>query len=196
MKLAPGFDEIFAVMAAASVGEAAARVALPDEPQPEDLATRFAIALNLLLDDHAQRSTELKAQLETVQRQQRAIMELSTPLLEIRSRLLILPIIGSVDSDRARQINESLLQAIRLHRAKAIVVDITGLPVMDSDVAGYLMQSIKASRLMGAEVFLSGISSAVAQALVDLGEELATVRTFGNLKAALDEAEMVIGNKR
>lgn len=196
MKLAPGFDEIFAVMAAASVGEAAARVALPDEPQPEDLATRFAIALNLLLDDHAQRSAELKAQLETVQRQQRAIMELSTPLLEIRSRLLILPIIGSVDSDRARQINESLLQAIRLHRAKAIVVDITGLPVMDSDVAGYLMQSIKASRLMGAEVFLSGISSAVAQALVDLGEELATVRTFGNLKAALDEAEMVIRNKR
>lgn len=196
MKLAPGFDEIFAVMAAASVGEAAARVALPDEPQPEDLATRFAIALNLLLDDHAQRSAELKAQLETVQRQQKAIMELSTPLLEIRSRLLILPIIGSVDSDRARQINESLLQAIRLHRAKAIVVDITGLPVMDSDVAGYLMQSIKASRLMGAEVFLSGISSAVAQALVDLGEELATVRTFGNLKAALDEAEMVIRNKR
>jgi rsbT co-antagonist protein RsbR len=113
-------------------------------------------------------------------------------VLQIRDRLLILPIIGMVDTQRARQITESLLRAIRSHRAKVVVLDITGVPIVDSKVANHLMQTIMAGRLMGATAIVTGLSADVAQALVTLGVSLGDVITAGDLQGGLEEAERLL----
>src|SRR4029450_7847522 len=83
-----------------------------------------------------------------IRQQQEAIRELSTPVLQVRERLLILPIIGVLDGQRARQLTEQLLRAIRANRAKVVVIDITGVPAIDSTVAHHLVQSVEASPLL------------------------------------------------
>ena len=93
-----------------------------------------------------------------IRQQQEAIRELSTPVLQVRERLLILPIIGVIDSQRARQLTEQLLRGIRANRAKVVVIDITGVPTIDSTVANHLVQTVEASRLMGASVIITGLS--------------------------------------
>ena len=112
----------------------------------------------------------------TILAQQEAIRELSTPTLQVRERLLILPIIGVLDTYRARQLTEGLLQAIRARRARVVVMDITGVATVDSKVANHLLQTVAASRLMGATVIVTGLSADVAQSLVTLGVALATAR--------------------
>jgi len=128
-----------------------------------------------------------------IQQQQAAIQELSTPVLQVRDRLLILPIIGLIDTHRARQLTESLLRAIRTHRAKVVVIDITGVPVVDSKVANHLMQTVMAARLMGTSAIVTGLSAEVAQALVTLGVSLGDVMTAGDLQGGLEEAERLLG---
>jgi rsbT co-antagonist protein RsbR len=125
--------------------------------------------------------------------QQQDLLELSTPVLQIRDRLLILPIIGAIDTQRARQFTESLLKAIRSHRAKVAVIDITGVPVVDSKVAFHLMQTVMAARLMGTLAIITGLSAEVAQAMVTLGVDLGTVRSAGDLQGGLEEAERLLG---
>ena len=107
-----------------------------------------------------------------IRQQQEAIRELSTPVLQVRERLLILPIIGVLDSQRARQLTEQLLRGIRANRAKVVVIDITGVPTIDSTVANHLVQTVEASRLMGASVIITGLSSEIAQTLVTIGVDL------------------------
>ena len=93
-------------------------------------------------------------------------------MLQVRERLLILPIIGVLDSQRARQLTEQLLRGIRANRAKVVVIDITGVPTIDSTVANHLVQTVEASRLMGANVIITGLSSEIAQTLVTIGVDL------------------------
>jgi anti-anti-sigma regulatory factor len=132
---------------------------------------------------------------ELINKQQRAILELSTPVLPMRDRLLILPIVGVLDTRRARQLTEQLLQAVRAHRAKVVVVDITGVPGVDSKVANHILQTVKAARLMGARVVVTGLSPEVAQALVALGVELSTLQTVGDLQGGIELAEEMLGYK-
>src|SRR5207249_1433162 len=103
-----------------------------------------------------------------IRQQQEAIRELSTPVLQVRERLLILPIIGVIDAQRARQLTEQLLRGIRQNRAKVVVIDITGVPTIDSTVANRLVQTVEARRLMGASVIITGLSSEIAQTLVTI----------------------------
>jgi anti-anti-sigma regulatory factor len=125
--------------------------------------------------------------------QQSAIRELSTPVLQVREGLLILPIIGVLDSHRARQLTQDLLQAIRAQRAKMVVMDITGVPVVDTQVANHLLQTVEAARLMGADIILTGLSPEIAQTVVRLGVNLRTVNTMGDLQQGIDEAERRLG---
>ena len=129
----------------------------------------------------------------TIGLQQEAIRELSTPVLQVRDRLLILPIIGVIDSSRARQLTVQLLQAIRLNRAKVVVIDITGVAAVDSRVANHLVQTVEATRLMGATSIVTGLSSEVAQTLVTLGVDLGKVFTVGDLQGGIEEAERLLG---
>lgn len=126
-------------------------------------------------------------------KQQEAIRELSTPVLQVRDRLLMLPVIGILDTYRARQLTEQLLRSIRQTRAKAAVMDITGVPAVDSRVANHLLQTITAAKLMGTTVVVTGISSEVAQALVSLGVDLGKLSTVGDLQEGLEVAEKLLG---
>ncbi len=135
----------------------------------------------------------LSAKEQVIRTQEEAIRELSTPVLRVRERLLIVPIIGIVDTMRARQITESMLHAVREHRARAVVMDITGVPIVDSKVAGHLLQSVAAARLMGATVIITGLSPDIARTLVSLGTDLPDVTTFGDLQDGMEEAETLLG---
>jgi rsbT co-antagonist protein RsbR len=129
----------------------------------------------------------------TISAQQHAIRELSTPVLQLRERLLILPIIGLLDSFRAKQLTDGLLRSIRANRAKVVVMDITGVGAIDSQVANHLIQTVAAARLMGAKVIVTGMGAPVAQALVGLGIPLENFNTFGDLQGGLEEAERMLG---
>jgi rsbT co-antagonist protein RsbR len=128
-----------------------------------------------------------------IRQQQEAIRELSTPVLQVREQLLILPIIGILDSQRARQVTEQLLRAIRANRAKVVVIDITGVPTIDSTVANHLVQTVDASGLMGASVIITGLSSEIALTLVNIGLDLSKMNAVGDLQGGIEEAERLLG---
>jgi len=128
-----------------------------------------------------------------IRQQQEAIRELSTPVLQVREQLLILPIIGVLDSKRARQVTEQLLRAIRANRAKVVVIDITGVPTIDSTVANHLVQTVDASGLMGASVIITGLSSEIALTLVTIGLDLSKMNAVGDLQGGIEEAERLLG---
>jgi rsbT co-antagonist protein RsbR len=128
-----------------------------------------------------------------IREQQDALLELSTPVLQVRERLLILPIIGVLDEQRARQLTEQLLHGIRAHRAKLVVIDITGVPDVDATVANSLVNTVTASRLMGADVIITGLSSEIAQTLVTIGVDLSKMHTVGDLQGGIEEAERQLG---
>jgi rsbT co-antagonist protein RsbR len=162
--------------------------------QPDKALGAFLSLMKLVfLDIGLAVDTYIHARESTMRKQQEAIRELSTPVLQIRGRLLLLPIIGVIDSQRARLITESLLQSIRANRAKVVVMDITGVLTIDSKVANHLLQTVTAARLMGATVIVTGLSSEVAQSLVALGIDLSRLNTVGDLQGGIEEGERLLG---
>ena len=129
----------------------------------------------------------------TIANQQEAIRELSTPVLRLRDRLLVLPIIGILDTSRAQKLTEDLLASIRESRARVVILDVTGVPAVDSAVANHLLQAVEASRLMGAKVIVTGLSSNVAQALVTLGVDLTKMNAVGDLQGGIEVADRIMG---
>ncbi len=127
-----------------------------------------------------------------IRMQSEAIKELSTPVLQLRERMLLMPIIGIVDTHRAQLIMENLLGDIRAKRARVVVMDVTGVSTIDSGVANHLLRTIAAARLMGANVIVTGISSDVATALVALGIALDEIRAVGDLQSGIEEAERLL----
>src|SRR5436305_4722909 len=122
----------------------------------EPAANRIAVTVGVSFVEERER---------VIREQQAAIRELSTPVLQVRDRLLILPIIGGLDSARARQLTEQLLGAIQSNRARVVVIDITGVAAIDLNVANHLGQTVEAARLMGASAIITGLSSKSAQTL-------------------------------
>lgn len=135
----------------------------------------------------------LRAKEEIIGQHQEAIRELSTPVLQVRDDLLLLPVVGVIDSTRARQMTDQLLQAIRAKRAKVVVIDITGVAAVDSMVANHLVQAVEAARLLGAHAILTGLSAEVAQTIVRIGVDLGKVRTTGSLQDGIVEANRMLG---
>jgi rsbT co-antagonist protein RsbR len=129
----------------------------------------------------------------TIALQQDAIRDLSTPVLQLRKGLLLLPIIGGVDSRRARLLTEGLLSAVRSRRARVVVMDITGVAAVDLEVANHLVQTVEAARLIGVIVILSGLSPAVARALIELGVELSAFDIVGDLQSGVERSEHLLG---
>jgi rsbT co-antagonist protein RsbR len=150
----------------------------------EPAANRIAVTVGVSFVEERER---------VINEQQEALRELSTPVLQLRERLLILPIIGVLDSARARQLTEQLLAAIQENRARVVVIDITGVASIDRTVANHLVQTVEASRLMGASTILTGLSPEIAQTIVDLGVDLSMMRTVGDLQGGLVEAERLAG---
>ncbi len=166
----------------------------PDDPRGA-LAGFLSLMKLVFMDIGVAMDAYIHAREATMRKQQEAIRELSTPVLQLRDRLLLLPIIGVIDTQRARLITESLLRSVRVTRARVVVMDVTGVATIDSKVANHLLQTVEAARLMGAIVIISGLSSDVAQALVVLGIDLSKLTTVGDLQGGIEEAERLLGLK-
>ncbi|MCP4543812.1 MAG: substrate-binding domain-containing protein [Chloroflexi bacterium] len=129
-----------------------------------------------------------RLQQEVIDAQKQALQDLSTPIIPVMERILVMPLVGSIDSMRARDITRALLAGIRVHRAKILILDITGVPIVDSGVANHLNKTIQAARLKGAHTIITGISDAVAETIVDLGIDWGGVETLANLETGLKVA--------
>lgn len=116
------------------------------------------------------------------------IQELSTPILPIYSGMLVLPLVGSIDSRRSQDITEQLLTTIADRQAEMVIIDITGVPVIDTEVANHLLMTTRAVRLLGAQVLLVGISAEIAQTIVQLGVALEGIVTLANLQSGIEYA--------
>jgi len=103
--------------------------------------------------------------------------------------------VGLIDSQRAQQLTEQLLEGMRVTRARVVVIDITGVPDVDSRVANHLLQTVDASGLMGASVVVTGLSPEIAQTLVALGIDLGRLTTIGDLQGGIEEADRLLGYK-
>src|SRR4030095_374459 len=121
--------------------------------------------------------TYIAAYLETMTRHQAAIRELSTPVIKVYDRILLLPIIGTVDTQRAQQIMETVLVQVVEQRAKVMILDIPGVPVVDTKVADHILKTTAAVQLLGAQTILTGISASVARTVVQLGVEITRMHT-------------------
>ena len=125
---------------------------------------------------------------EIIEAQKHALQELSTPVIPVIEGIIIMPLIGSIDTMRAKDITRGLLSGIREHRAKVVIVDITGVPIVDSGVANHLNKTIHAARLKGARTIITGISDAVAETIVDLGIDWGSIETVTDLRTGLRTA--------
>ncbi len=128
-----------------------------------------------------------------IRKQQDVIRELSTPVLPVSQGLLIVPIIGAIDSQRAAQLTEQLLRSVRANRAKAAVIDVTGVLTVDTAVANHLIQTAQACKLLGATLIITGISKDIALTLVQLGVELGEITTKVDLRSGIEEAHQMLG---
>jgi PAS domain S-box-containing protein len=148
------------------------------------------------LSAHKQAEIErVNLQQEIIEAQQRAIQELSTPVIPIIDQIIVMPLVGSIDRDRAGEITRSLLAGISRHKAKIVIVDITGVPIIDTGVANYLTKTIRASQLKGAKTIVTGISEAVAETIVDLGIDWSEITTLSDLQTGLLLALKILGKK-
>ncbi|HYF62353.1 MAG TPA: STAS domain-containing protein [Herpetosiphonaceae bacterium] len=172
-------QENLANLRAAHAGLSAANASLESQ-----VAERTS-ALSQALADVEARSAEQARLLEENEQQRATIYELSVPVLPISANTYVMPLVGALDSERLGQVQERALQAISHSAARRLVLDITGVPVVDTQVAQGLMHIVQAAGLLGAQVWLVGIRPEVAQAMVGLGLTLDGIQTFGNLQSAL-----------
>ncbi len=136
-----------------------------------------------------------RLQTQIIEMQRQAIQELSTPIIPIMDRIIVMPLIGSIDTLRARDITRALLRGISEYRAKVVIVDITGVPLVDTGVANHLDKTIQAARLKGARTIITGVSDAVAETIVDLGIDWGQIETLRDLQSGLLAALNSLGIK-
>lgn len=129
-------------------------------------------------------------QQEVIEAHKKALRELSTPLIPISSHVVLMPLIGSIDIERVQRVMETLLEGIAAHSADVAILDMTGVSVINTQVANTLVQTAQAVTMLGAKVVLTGISPAMAQTLIHLGADLSNIQVRGNLQRAIEDALM------
>ena len=157
---------------------------MSDEPE-----RAFRLYLSLQKIAHFDVALALEADVDareqTIETQQREMSELPTPVLKLKDGLILIPVVGTLDTARARMLTVALREGIRDYRAQAVVLDITGVAFVDSMVANHLIRTMQAARLMGAKSALSGVSAEVAQAMVLLGLSMNSLATALDINAGL-----------
>lgn len=137
--------------------------------------------------------TYIAANNETLHRHQAALRELSTPVIRVHDRVLLLPLVGAIDSSRAQQIMDAVLLKIVEDKAKCIIIDIAGVPVVDTKVADHLVKTTASVRLLGGQTILTGISAQVARTIVQLGVDVSTMHTLARLQEGIELALDLVG---
>lgn len=133
---------------------------------------------------------------QVIARQQQAIRQLSTPVLQLRPGLLLLPIVGVLDGERLEQLRVGLLEGIRNRRAAVVVLDVTGVPQIDDIATHELIAAVASAHMMGAAVIVSGLSAEIAGTLVNARIDLGRVTSVGDLESGIEMAESVIARRR
>ncbi len=136
-----------------------------------------------------------RLQREIIETQQQALRELSTPIVPVLKGVLVMPLVGSIDTERAQQVMETLLEAISHYQAAVVIIDITGVPMVDTRVANHLLQVTRAAALLGSGCMLVGISPEVAQTIVSLGVDLSAIATHSNLQSGIQYALSRMGKE-
>lgn len=161
----------------------------------DDIFTQIEMGVNFMLhdlqDEHQkteQAIKNLEEKLDTIKRQQEAIRELSTPVITIWDGVLTLPVIGVVDSRRTEEMMDTLLNRVVETQAKCVIIDITGVDVVDTKTADHFLKMVKAVGLLGASCYITGISPEIAQTLTNIGVDLSNIKTRRNLQDGLKEA--------
>ena len=131
---------------------------------------------------------------QIIREQHSQMLELSTPVVQLWRHILAVPLIGTLDSARTQVVMTSLLEAIQAHEARVAIIDITGVPTVDTAVAQHLLQTVGAVRLMGADCVISGIRPSIAQTITQLGIDLSHIVTRGSLADALATALRLLGD--
>lgn len=179
----------------AAAGDFSVRIETPIE----DEFTNIEAGINLLIEDlsgelkqREEREKDLREKLATIEKQKQTILqqqddliELSSPVIKVWDDVLVLPIIGTVDSRRAQIMMENLLQSIVDSGCTIAILDITGVLRIDTQVANHLIKTVEAVRLLGGECIISGISPAIAQTIVQLGIDLSAIKTKANLQEGM-----------
>jgi rsbT co-antagonist protein RsbR len=161
---------------------------------PQEAAAAFLSVQRIVFFDVALAiDTYIAANLEALGRHQAAIRELSTPVIRVYDRVLLLPLVGAVDSHRAQQIMESVLVNVVEAQARCIIIDIAGVPVVDTRVADNLLKTTAAVRLLGAQTVLTGITAQVARTMVQLGVDVSSMHTVSRLSEGIELALGMVG---
>ncbi len=141
--------------------------------------------LRAVREKNSANEQRLQEQIETINAQRNAIRELSTPVIEVLPSVLCVPIVGTLDSGRASELTQSLLDAVVTHQAKYAVIDITGIEVMDTGTCDYFLRMVRSVAMLGSECVLSGINPTIASTIVQMGSDLTGVSSFRSLRHAL-----------
>ena len=134
-----------------------------------------------------------RLQQEVIAAQQQVIQELSTPVIPIMQGIIVMPLVGNIDSMRAQDVTRALLAGISQHRARIVIIDVTGVSLMDTGIVDRLNKTIRAAQLKGTQTIITGISDAVAESIVDLGIDWSGVTTLSNLQMGLVRALNILG---
>ncbi len=161
----------------------------------QTIANQAAIAIQnaWLFEKERRRLDQLQAAYEEQQRLVETVRELSTPIIPIHKNILVLPLVGGIDTRRAQQIMEVMLSGLSRYQAEVVIIDITGVSMVDTGVANHLLQATKAASLLGARCVLVGLSPEVAQTVVRLGIDLSSIVTRRNLQAGIEYALGTMG---
>ncbi len=167
-----------------------------NKPTPTSLLPLELLAnLTAVAVENANNLSKMEELVRNLREQQNVVMELSTPVIRVWDKILVLPLIGTVDSVRAQQVMENILIKISETESQVVIIDITGVPVIDTLVASHLIKTVAAVKLLGADSIITGINPEIAQTLVHLGVDLNEVVTKANLERGIEIA-MKMTNRR
>lgn len=184
--------DVLLLLSSVSVGDYSVRLPT-DLPQSDPfgaLNRGMNQMVSALAETHARSESyqrTLEEKIETVERQKIAIRELSTPIIQVWDGVLCMPIVGILDTNRSVEMTESLMRAILDQSARCVIIDITGIDVMDTRTADHFIRMAKALRHLGTTCFLTGIKPVIAQTIIDMGIDMSDVATRRNLRDALQE---------
>jgi anti-anti-sigma regulatory factor len=182
MEMALQISEFFEVMQRLTQGDFEVRAS---EESPNDLFANFGKVINQTIEALGNETRQLE---EANRRQLVALREMATPIIQVWDKVLCLPIVGVVDTKRSAEMMETLLNHVVETKCRCVIVDVTGVDVVDTQTADHFINMVRAANLLGAHCMITGVSPQIAQTLTQIGVDLSGIKTLSNLQAGLDES--------